>query len=175
MNRLAGACNKFMFSDGSFGPWGVALISAFERVGTDCIYHSDWSEICPGYTNFSEAKKRQLMVFAFAAVADKESTCNPKAQAQGKTDLAVGLFQLENSRRQRRAADRHDLCSPNAAVKDPKAITFQMQCAAGTFYDYHCVRSDDRYIRVGRGGYWQKWRRPNRTISLDIRKFPGCT
>ena len=97
MNRFAGACTEFMSADGTFGPWGDALMSAFERVGTDCIYQSDWSAICPGFVNFSESKKRQLMVFAFAAVADAESTCRPRAQAQGTTDLAVGLFQLENS------------------------------------------------------------------------------
>ncbi len=175
MSRLAGACTEFMSADGTFGSWGDALMSAFERVGTDCIYQSDWSAICPGFVNFSETRKRQLMVFAFAAVADAESTCRPRAQAQGTTDLAVGLFQLENSRRQRNAADRHDLCSPDAAVSNPKEITFQMQCAAGTFYDYHCNRSDDRYVRVGRGGYWQKWRRSNRAISVDISNFPGCT
>ncbi len=175
MSRLASACTAFISSSGAMGPWGEALISAFERVGTDCMYEqANWSAICPGFTNMSNAQKRQLIVYAFAAVADAESTCRPSAQAQGTTDLAVGLFQLENSWRQRNDADRHELCSPNAPVAEPKAISFQMQCAAGTFYDYHCNRSDDRYTRVGNGGYWQKWRRPNRAISRDISHFPGC-
>ncbi len=169
------ACRGFLKTDGSPGPWGKELVAAMQRVGTQCFYEkADFSLLCPNFKKFSIKKKQQFYLFTFAAIAWEESDCLPKARAQGTNDIADGLFQLEYSQSARAEADRHFLCKPKESVANTQDIKYQMQCAAGIFSDYHCDKSDERWTRVGNGGYWQKLRKTNRIISKAVAKFPGC-
>lgn len=168
---MATACNKFINSDGTLGEWGRALIDGIERVGTDCFYEdANFSVLCPKYKDFTPGRKKQFLAFLFASMAHYESSCRPNVSARGVNDLAVGLFQLENSWRQRRNAGRSvDHCSSNRPV-NAYTIEFQMRCGASIFYDGYCRRNKTPGVN---SWYWHKLN-GNRGITIMAKKFPYC-
>ncbi len=168
---MARACNNFVSNDG-LGNWGGHLQSAIGRVGASCFLNGgiDFTNLCPRYNSFNNARKMQYIAFLFASIAHYESSCRQSAQAQGVNDTADGLLQLEYSQRQRRAAGRNPVhCATNRGV-NTQGIGFQMECGASIFKDGYCGTG-----RVpGRSSwYWQKLN-GNRSITRMARRFPFC-
>lgn len=173
-------CSNFIKADGSLGSYGTKLIAAFDRVGSDCMYEGfNPVHICPNYSTFKKPQKQKFFAFLFAIIAHYESSCKKGASAPGTNDLAVGLFQLEDSKRARKAAGRSaQFCASNRAV-NAYDLTFQMECAASTFLSFHCEKGiPPGQCLPGKKkpvcGYWQKLNSPKRAITKTAKLFPGC-
>lgn len=167
------ACNNFINSQGELGSYGTALINAIERVDSNCFYSTArFSQVlCPNFNSFGQTTKNRFLAYLFGAMAYYESSCNPRAQAQGTNDIADGLFQLEYSARARRRAGRDQVfCATDRGV-NTQDITFQMECSAAIFVDGYCERDG---VPGDTNWYWQKLNSPNGRISRMARTFPGC-
>jgi hypothetical protein len=170
--HFAASCQNFVTPQGRPGPWGEHMLNAFRRVGEDCFYNqADFSRLCPNFQSFSRERKTEFLLFAFASLSMFESSCNRRQQTMGVNDTADGLFQLEYSQSQRRAAGRDSVfCSTRAPVNS-QDLTFQAECTASIFRDGYCSRNNS----VGEGSwYWQPLNRITRCSSRAIRNFPGC-
>lgn len=177
---LNSRCSSFIKSDGSLGSYGTRLMAAFDRVGNDCMYDGfNPANICPNYKKFKKADKQKFFAFLFAIIAHYESSCNKRASAPGTNDLAVGLFQLEDSKRARKAAGRsNQFCAADRPV-NAYDLTFQMECAADTFLTFHCNKNipPGQCIKIQNKracGYWQKLNSPKGAITKKANLFPGC-
>lgn len=177
--RQAGpACDFFIDNDGNLGTYGDELIRAIREISRDCFYEKiDFSYLCPNYSKFDDQKKTQYLAFLFASMATYESACDKTSQNQkGTNGIADGLFMLEYSQKQRKAAARDPkYCATNEGV-DTQGITFQMQCSVSIFSKSHCGTG----TQPGKNSsdYWQKLR-PNsdgtdRAITNMAKKFPDC-
>ncbi len=168
-------CSGFIQSNGEPGEWGVALLDAINKFGKECFYNkADFSLLCPKYKKFSETKKTQFLLTLFAALADDESTCRPKARAPAENGIAIGLFQLEEDVADRKAADRDPLCFQNVKLT---SNAFQMGCAVGTFATNYCDTRDSGATLcavAGGCGYWQELKKTKGAVSKMAKKFPGC-
>lgn len=167
-------CDNFINSRGELGTYGTALIEAIERVNPDCFYSTArFSRVlCPNFNSFGQTTKRRFIAFLFGSIAHYESSCNPRAQAQGVNDTADGLFQLEYSRNQRRNAGRDRVfCATDRGV-NTQDITFQMECSASIFVDGYCERNSA--VPGDTNWYWQKLNSPSGRITRMAQRFPGC-
>ena len=190
-------CKNLIDDKGVVGPWGARLLEAMDTVdrgmdklnttedkgefmrgadfdlpGRSCFYDQiDMTPACPKFNTFSMERKKQVYLFMFAALAQKESSCNPKEQGQGVNGLADGLFQLEYSRALRDGSGRpRDYCKTNSSV-DSQDLTFQFNCTAATLHMVNCTGgySDINTTK----GYWHKLR-GNRWVIQKTKTFPGC-
>jgi hypothetical protein len=173
---LAANCKNFLQSNGELGPWGKGLISGIERSGVKCFYEDiDFSYLCPKYSDFSIVQKKQFLAFLFATIAHYESSCNKKARAQGVNDIAVGLFQLEDSQRWRHKAGRPSpQCSPDKSVSDTYSTDFQLPCVAAMFSRQYCKSGKNPGKH---SSYWHKLnpsRKGDRKITSTVKRFPNC-
>ncbi len=169
---MARACNNFVNNNG-LGTYGRQLQSALGRVGTSCFFSGgiNFTNLCPNYNSFNNGRKMQFIAFLFASMAFYESSCNPRAQAQGTNDIADGLLQLEYSQSQRRDAGRNAVhCATNRGV-NTQDIGFQMECGASIFKDGYCGTGR---IPGSHSWYWQKLN-GNRSITRMARRFPFCS
>lgn len=172
--RLAPACEMFMDSIGQVGPVGKLIVDSIARIDRECFYQiMDVSSVCPRFPELSPSQQSRFWVWVFASIAQVESSCRLRVDAQGINGTADGLFQLEYSYALRRAAGRDpELCRTRGPT-DSADPTFQVECAISIFRDHHC-RGDRVRSLTYRGGYWQKLNGPNRAIARLIRHFPGC-
>ncbi len=171
-------CDLFIDNNGNFGTYGEELIRTTRNADFKaCFYEKiDFSYLCPNYSSFREEKKSQFLAFMFASMATYESACRKSSSAQGVNGRADGLFMLEYSQSQRRAAGRDPkYCATNESV-DTQGVTFQMQCAVSIFSKSHCGTG----TKPGKNSsdYWQKLRPgsngSDRAITAMAKKFPGC-
>ncbi|MES2769210.1 MAG: hypothetical protein V4596_08695 [Bdellovibrionota bacterium] len=183
-------CSAFIQKNGELGPLGKKFIQAMKKVGWQYFdggpLSIDYSSVCPNYKNFSNAKKEYLQAWFGASMAQEESSCNPNESAKGANDIADGLFQMEFSAQQRKAAGRNPKFCPHTGI-DSKDITFQMECTASILKDINAKQNRGLTYR---SGYWDKLRGTNvwtwtrkktgkkhtvvPEISWHIMDFPGC-
>lgn len=117
-------CEKFLTESGDQGEWGKVVTDQIKNLPSDEVENSFYSNnipdmdfICPNFKSFSKELKLKFWVWTFASISWEESTCNPKASAQGINCKAVGLLQLEGSSKLRRG--RGSNCEV-ASVNDAK-------------------------------------------------------
>lgn len=159
------ACSNFINKKG-LGPWGVQMISAARTVAPQCFYNRNlFGSLCPKYLSLTTDQKDAMIALAFAAIGESESRCDPNAQAQGVNDLAVGIFQLENSAAVRNRAGRHDKWCRTQTKTNTKSWEFQSECAVSIVEDTVCSWGS---VIFDPGGYWEQLRR-NRAITKRIR------
>lgn len=175
------SCERFIKPDGSFGEYGERMVEAMRSVGADCFLEkTDFSYLCPKFDTFRPERKYQFLVFMFASLAAFESSCNPSARARFEpgrnNDIPDGLFQLEYSGAQRRAAGRSpEFCAPGQPI-DTQGIDFQMECTASIFAKSYC--GTGHAPGDTRNGYWEKLKRPKgggeREVTQLVKRFPYC-
>ena len=102
----------------------------------------------------------------FAAIAQTESACVPKAEAPGVNDLAVGMFQLEKSPAVRRQAGRNSKWCKTHENVNAKGWQFQSECSVSIIEDTVCSWRSNLFDSAG---YWEKLRN-NREITQRIRE-----
>lgn len=167
-------CNQlFINKEGKLGEAGREIIDAVQKHASKCLYNDlNVSSICPNYRSFNNTQKDAFWVYAFASVAQFESSCNPAVDAQGTNDVADGLFQMEYSFRQRKAAGRsRELCK-TAGPHPSQDIKFQAQCSISILRDTNCKFG---WPLDGRKGYWHLLRSNSSfKIGNTMKKFPGC-
>lgn len=165
-------CENFISRRGERGMWGDELLLAIDRVAPKCMYEKmNVSSVCPKFKNFNQQMKENFWLYAFASIAQKESSCDPTVRVPGLPGrLADGLLQLEYEREWRAKAERNPRWCKTNVAQDTQDITFQMECAVSIFNDTICAKN--RSITNG-NGYWQKLRY-NRSISKMIKGFPAC-
>lgn len=191
-------CAGFMKADGSLGPWGESLIKAFERVGTECFYtKADYSAICPKFEEFSSDRRKQFLVFLWAAMSnghrdpppDRPKSpdhpepfiprCDPTFDSgQGERPIRLsGLMQLEYSQGERRAVGRSRVhCNSPDSKLGSQDLDFQMRCSASMFETIYCREfKPGRTRKVGefRNTYWLSMR-PGELGTEIAKKFPYC-
>ncbi len=100
--NYAATCSMFASSKG-LGSWGQYIVDELVRgKGNSLIEGSnDLREACPNYDHLGVREKSHVWVKIFAAMAHRESSCNPKASRPGEHGQAVGLFQLHQGAEQR--------------------------------------------------------------------------
>jgi hypothetical protein len=167
-------CNQlFINTKGEVGVAGQEIIKAVQNHASQCLYNDlDVSSICPKYKNFSTAQKDSFWVYAFASVAQFESSCNPTADAAGTNDVADGLFQMEYSWKQRRSAGRDRKLCKASGPYDSQDIKFQAECSISILRDTNCKFG---WPLDGRKGYWHLLRSNSSfKIGKTMMNFPGC-
>lgn len=165
-------CFRFIEESGEIGDFGKKILKAIEDVDPKCFYNDiDISSLCPSFDSFVQKQKEHFWVWAFASIAQKESSCIKTTKVWGVHDFAVGYFQLEDSKSRRRTSERDQkFCRTDKAV-DSFNDEFQAECAVSILRDQHCsvnipVPSSD--------SYWQRFRTQNGAISKLINAYPGC-
>lgn len=165
-------CENFISSDGLRGVWGDRIIQAIEDINPKCFYEDmDVSRLCPKFESFSQGMKEHFWIWVFASIAQKESSCQTNSQAPGPYGTADGLFQLEYEVSLRRRSERDSKwCKTKSSIKT-QGIDFQMECATSIFNDINCKRGQRLSYE---GGYWERLRGSNLSISNLIKRFKPC-
>jgi len=161
------ACSQAFLTREGLGPWGKAMVNSAVKVAPSCFYHRNlFGSICPNYLSLSAAQKNAMIAMAFAAIAQTESACVPKAEAPGVNDLAVGMFQLEKSPAVRRQAGRNSKWCKTHENVNAKGWQFQSECSVSIIEDTVCSWRSNLFDSAG---YWEKLRN-NREITQRIRE-----
>ena len=92
-------CEKFIDRKGVYGSWGTALVNHLKKNHDDVLVQAehigDMGYVCPKYNSFEPEMRYNFWVWLTAAVAQEESSCNPRQSAQGPNGVAAGLMQLD--------------------------------------------------------------------------------
>ncbi len=121
---VGGLCEKFLTDTGEVGEWGQLILKTIDSIPPEELKDSflsnnipDMGFVCPRFSEFSDELKKKFWVWSFASIAWEEASCKPREAAQGVNCKAVGLLQLEDSRRLREG--RGENCEVNNII-DPK-------------------------------------------------------
>lgn len=170
-----GLCSQFIQPNGQLGDYGRRTLAAIQAVdpGGRCFLGGGiaWSQhVCPGYRNFSPRERERFWVYAFAAIAHDESSCNPNVSGDG--GASDGLFQMEYSNWKRRY--RGQECYPRQPI-NTRGLKFQFECTASIMRDINCGRSN-RPLGNGNGNtiFWSQLQSTRGDISRMIKSYPGC-
>lgn len=196
-------CQIFLKADGSLGLWGLGLVKAFERVGTDCFYKKiNFSKLCPKYKQFSRVEKNRFLAFLWAMMSGVPVSqtpaptfvfCSPGFHSSksfdgginAPADLHVGMMSLERSPAMRKVNRRNPIFCPNVPAQKMTEMKYQLECSASMFSDYYC---SGKKVPGRDPGYWLSLRefthqkpylgviqRPKKAMPLKkISDFPGC-
>ena len=158
-------CSTFIGPKG-WGEWGRHLDRAANKVAHRCFYDRNmFGSLCPNYKALSTKDKNAVIALVGASIATVESNCNPHVRAQGTNDLAVGMFQMENSASVRARAGRDEQWCRTKQNINAYSPEFQTECSVSIIDDRICTLG--AYI-FDASGYWQKLRH-NREITRLIR------
>lgn len=188
------ACNSFIQSNGSYGPWGkliVDYINGSQRRKSDffddaILGMESAPRTCPNWGRLSDDAKMKFWVWMMASIAQVESSCDPASVNTGRVpnpaDRPRGLFQLNtlNTRASPRSwrGDNCDFPSGPTATANP---TNNVKCAIGIMYEY--VKSPRGQYSSQRkifptNSYWEKLRTNHSSsggpIGKLIRQYPPC-
>lgn len=75
-------CTTFIENDGSYGPTGVMLLDELNPAKYPALFSNDirdFRAICPNWVTMQEHERKAFLIYAFAALANQESGCNPKS------------------------------------------------------------------------------------------------
>jgi len=89
-------CNRFIQSNGTFGPWGAYLMGRLNRGEHGNLFAAagDTGRVCPKFSRMGDDEKRNFLTWLVASMAAFESGCNEKVKARGVNGTAAGLLQL---------------------------------------------------------------------------------
>ncbi len=94
-------CEDFIHPDGSYGPYGRAIILHINAQNDSHLFNDppgDINRICPKYKTFNDDQKQNFWVWFAAAIAMEESSCNPEIKVKGTYGIATGLWQLDQGK-----------------------------------------------------------------------------
>jgi hypothetical protein len=170
-----GLCSQFVQSNGQLGDYGRRTLAAIQAVdpGGQCFLGGGiaWSQhVCPGYRSFSQRERERFWVYAFAAIAHDESSCNPNVSGDG--GASDGLFQMEYSNWKRRFRGRE--CAPRTPINS-RGLKFQFECTASIMRDINCGKPN-KPLGNGNGNtiFWSQLQNTNGDVSRMIKRYPGC-
>ena len=178
--------NNFISRDfKKIGPWGKNFLASAKVVEIrNCLSKKiDLSKVCPNFKKFRVEKKKKYWIYFFASIAHVESTCRKKfGLVKGVNGRAVGLLQMENSLKQRKAAGRNPkFCFTKISPKRNKTVVFsnvfQFRCGLSIFKKLYCRENSDKTnktIGETHRGHWLELNKENGKIVQLIKKFPGC-
>ncbi len=161
-------CEDFIDSDGNYGNYGETLYNILGGADTYDIVNSkvgDMSTICPGYSNFDDAGKKNFWIWFAAAVSMAESSCNPEEiNRQAMNATAVGLWQLDgslkNAVQRERCGDRLNLYS---GVQN-------ISCAVKMFNFYTEIwNTNTRKLAYFSKNYWETLHVGSRSHAIVVR------
>ncbi len=165
-SKFSRGCRNFIDEYGNLGAFGRRLLEAIDTVekeykdtyNSSCFYNDiDVSSICPNFKDLTEPMKKKFWAYAFASIAEAESSCNPTGHNRnGTNDRADGLFQLEFSWDQRRTSGRDErFCRTEKGGTNTQDLRFQAECATSIMRDlqcvYPCYPKYQRYCLVTKG------------------------
>lgn len=179
-------CSSFVRSNGQLGDFGRRTLAAIRAIDPDnsCflgggIPISD--RVCPNYKHFSPQQRERYWVYHFAAMAYRETSCNPEISGDG--GRSDGLFQLEFDNQLRKTNDNHGrnrgpACKPGIPW-NTRELNFQFNCTASIMKLVNCRRNLDKPLGNGTRGSvaWSGLIKPSGklgVISSELKKFPGC-
>lgn len=179
---LAPRCHKFIDNQGNVGPWGEKVIrtmlQAKYNVNGENLFLRDKTlsrvvngrrvGLCPGYHKMSDEQKKKTLVTMWAALAQKESSCDPVNNHMALVS-AAGLFSAERS-----AALRHKRGS--ACRGDIYDINVQITCAIDTEASYGYSLADGRSLMESQYfeplKKWNSYRIRNHRTGQSLRYTP---
>lgn len=172
-NGVDDNCYKFIDANGKIGPWGQSVIDTIKRLPKDEVKDSflaksftDMDLVCPNFSKFNDDLKMKFWVWTFAAISWQESSCKPKTTAQGTNSKAVGLLQLEDSKRLRQGRGDHcevsDIINPVNNVACGVEILHQQ--LLGPKSSFFTTSTGELFWK---GSYWQHLRFKKRNQSRD--------
>lgn len=163
-NGVDNNCFHFFTTEGTIGPWGNIILKSINNLPENELKKSylsdnipDMNYICPNFKNFSDDLKKKFWVWTFASIAWQESSCEANQISQGVNSKAVGLLQLEDSKKLREG--RGNNCEVKS-VTDPKN---NLPCGVEILHQ-QLLGSDSRYFNTSTGelfwksSYWQHLR-----------------
>ncbi len=169
-----GRCSNFINRNG-LGDWGRRMVQAAKTVAPNCFYKDNaFNSLCPNYRQLNESQKNAFIALLFASIGQVESSCNPRAQAQGSYDVADGIFQMEYSAGKRARAGRNSRWCRTSGRTDTQSWSFQSECAVSIIEDTVCKK--DRQLNYA-SGYWQKLRNQRQifqTIKRTAKQWGIC-
>jgi len=80
--KWAEGCSTFIKNDGTYGPTGVMLLEELTAAKRPALFSNDirdFQAICPNWVHMQESERQAFLIYAFAALANQESSCNPKS------------------------------------------------------------------------------------------------
>ena len=166
-------CFKYIDDDGKIGPWGQTVINTINKLPKNEIRDTfldkkfaDMDLVCPNFSKFDDSLKMKFWVWTFASISWQESNCKPKVTAQGTNSKAVGLLQLEDSRRLREGRGDHcevaDIINPNNNIACGVEILHQQ--LLGPKSSYFTTSTGELFWK---GAYWQHLRYKKRSQTRD--------
>lgn len=173
LNGVDENCYKFFNKVGEIGPWGKAVVDTINKLPKEEVKISFLSKgfadkdlVCPNFERFSDDLKLKFWVWTFAAISWQESSCKPQVTAQGVNAKAVGLLQLEDSKRLRQGRGKH--CEVNDVMKPENNIACGVeilhQQLLGEESDYFPTSTGELFWR---STYWQHLRFKKRTLAKE--------
>lgn len=162
---------------GEVGEWGQIILNTFDSLPPDELQNSFFSDnipdmpfICPRFFEFSDELKKKFWVWSFAAIAWEESSCKPKASVPGVNSRAVGLLQLEDSRRLR--SDRGKHCDVKNIISPPNNLA----CGVEIMHQ-QLLGSKSKYFNTSTGemfwksSYWLHMRLKSKNLDATKKRL----
>jgi hypothetical protein len=174
-SRFNARCRNFIDSGGDLGPWGKKIVSTIHNIENNACFTSGAlvEDLCPKYSSLSDEEKDLFWVWAYASIAQVESSCDTEAKNHNATyGRADGLFQLEYSRSLRRQSGRDAVYCRTTIPYPTTKVDFQIECTTSIIKDVHCSSEPPRSLNW-QSGYWHRLRGDG-TITQKIRSFPLC-
>lgn len=183
-SKFAPDCSNFIRPDGTYGPWGKIAIKELSRFPNTFLNARGMSAVCPNFNSpsFDDAEKRHFWVWALAAIASQESTCQTHVDSKdiwikrhGKlvrfnpNGIASGLFQIEKDPELRAQRDERyggTFCS--GYVYSPSVNT---RCAVRMLEDI-VDNNEGPYTMTNH--YWSALIDPGTKAKQMIRQYSAC-
>ena len=154
-------CSQFIDPQGNYGPEGQMILHEIERYPYLMSADNRLNEICHSYNSFSEAQKKNWLIWVFTSVIMQESGCNPTAQGDPRANpngVPGGYTQMEMQRSLRLKKDldvwHGRFCTnpagmPQEDILDPET---NIRCGFRHFYN-HIALGNNIYARTT-SNYW---------------------
>lgn len=185
------ACDQYISKDGkSVGQKGKQLQELFKGKAAEALLGDDagnkkgMDKACPGYGAFDEEQRKNFWTWAFATIANQESSCGTDSSSMkgmaGSNGTVIGEFQLNkelSGRNWRGKSWGGKAC----AAKDVTNFKENAACAVDIMTDQFMGVYDKKNPGLTGNSYWQEIktntspsRETNSPILKNMKKFPGC-
>lgn len=167
-------CTGFA-SPAGFGAWGEFIIDQITEGKANTILRGtdDLRKFCPNYDNLEVKEKSYVWVKVFAAMAFRESTCQPTARGRGPNGRAQGLLQLHYRHEDIAASgcQKFDSLSPLKSLRCGISIVEKQIQKSGRLFSkgthFGVLRPQGDLINGRRVYFW-------RLIAGGLKELPFC-
>lgn len=172
INGMARSCMNFIRADGTLGPFGQAIVKNIQN--KENFYNpkakGGLTSVCKNWNSLSKSEKEIFWVWAFASIANDESSCNASVVVPGMPGRkAAGLLQIEHQPRNRNF--RQSACSRLSAKE---TLNSEKNIACGVAMMNGFLGDTSKTFLFTKGSYWHHLRSNTQFIKKYLDQNPVC-